>query len=283
MVRRNRRNPNQVDELPEFYLKTMEAHKPLEAEVEVRATPEDLVRHNLRLVLWIAKGFQGLGMPFEDLVSFGNVGLVVASQRYDSSKGVKFATYARWWVERSIIDGIRRERRNVRLPVNLQRAQEALARIEDRLLQGRRVVDDQLVAGELGCRPRRAEALRGLMSREVRLDSEVGAGRHGPHSQGGRRLLESLVDDSPAPDADFEVREADGKLRSALSALPDQQAYIIFHSYGFDEESGGEGEPLATIGRHLGLSRERVRQIRVKAIGRLRKALSSMGFKPEAA
>ena len=263
------------DDFPEFYRRTMEEHAPLPPEDEVQASEDDLVKHNLRLVFWVARRMSGLRCALEDRISWGHVGLVLAARRFDRSVGVKFATYARWWIEREVLDGYRAERSTVRLPVNLQQAQEALARLENRQHQTRGRVDDEEVAQELGCSPMRLQVLRQQRSPRVSLDSHIRDPEGGePVRFRSRTLLEGLPDSSPGPDENCETNERNRDLRDALGTLGKREADILSCSYGLD---GGPDRTLQAMAERHGVSRERIRQLRNDAQKKLRKALKNMG------
>jgi RNA polymerase sigma factor (sigma-70 family) len=225
-----------------------------------------LVESHLFYVVQVAKEYRNLGIPIEDLLSEGNLGLLEAAQRFDRSRGVKFISYATWWIRKRICDLVARQISLVRLP------KYRLAR-----LRKLRMVEADLRA-ELGRQPNveeisrsahlsRAEvdALHGQAQREVSLDSLVNV-------DSGLRLEEVLAETSTrSPDSDLIRENCEDLLGKLLERLPSRQREVISMHFGL---AGKAPTTLAEIGRHIGVSRERVRQLERQGLARLRYLMS---------
>jgi RNA polymerase sigma factor (sigma-70 family) len=232
---------------------------------------EEFIRANLRLVVSIAKRYQGSGIPLLDLVQEGNLGLIHAVERFDWRKGFKFSTYATWWIRQSINRGIANTGRTVRLPVHagqlLTRAVTARGRLESRL--GRRPTLAELAA-ELDVNQ---EKIAGILSHatEPRSLSE-------PLRSDTDTELADLIEDHAAP-SPFAVAAASllpGEVTKLLATLNEREREIIRLRYGLDH---GQPRTLDEVGQHLHLTRERIRQIEAKTISKLRHSQLSPGLR----
>lgn len=222
----------------------------------------ELVKRNLRFVVSVAKKYQNRGLPLIDLIGEGNVGLLTAARKFDPDQGVKFISYAVWWIRQAILSSLARQGRTVRVPLNrtadLSRVMRASALLRDKL--GREPTPDE-VAQLTGISQEIVSALLSLNSADIRLDAPLGA-------DGDRSLIERFsVEEMPnAEDAVLNTFRSQ-ELARALSTLPARDAKILRLYFGLE---GGREHTLDEIGKMLGVTRERVRQLRDRALKRLR-------------
>ena len=222
-----------------------------------------LVQANLRFVVSVAKHYRNLGLPLADLINAGNLGLIVAAKRFDASRGLKFISYAVWWIRQSILQALAEQVRVVRLPANrlgeLVRVNKALNDLEQQLGEPPELAQ---VAAALSLSPDRMAASLELaqhpLSLEARLDRD----------QPERCLGDSIADDSvPAVDEVMSRRELRSEIKHAVRTLSEVESQIICMYYGLE---GREPMALEEIGARFGRTRERVRQIKEKALQKLR-------------
>jgi len=222
---------------------------------------DELVQANLFFAIDVAKNYQNRGLPLADLSSAGNVGLMTAADRFDGTKGFKFISYAVWWIKQSILQTIADHARTVRLPMNRVSLLNDISKTSRRLGQGREANPDiEEIAAELEIPAE--EVLRTILSaRAVRsLDESF-------EENDERNLLNTLADTTQAhPDADVLRESAKDQLESVLNSLNQRELRIIRLYYGLD----GEALNLEQIGGLMGVTRERVRQIKERALSRLR-------------
>jgi len=255
-----------------LYFDDIADSKPLsrEREVELSARIQDgdrhardeLVQANLRFVIDVAKNYQNRGLPLSDLISAGNVGLLTAADRFDGTKGYKFISYAVWWIKQSILQTIAEHARTVRLPMNKVSLLKDISKTSRRLGQGREAEPRiEEIAAELEVPAQ--EVLETMLSaRGVRsLDESF-------EEDDERNLLNILADTTQDnPDADVLCESAKGQLESVLNSLDERELRIIRLYFGLD---GNEALTLEQIGDLMGVTRERVRQIKERALSRLR-------------
>ena len=223
---------------------------------------DELVNANLRFVIDVAKNYQNRGLSLSDLISAGNVGLLTAAERFDRTKGYKFISYAVWWIKQSILQSIAEHARTVRLPLNKLSLLKDISKASRKLGQGREgepAIEE--IARELDMPAQ--EILDAMMSaRSVRsLDESF-------EEDDERSLLNILSDDNQAtPDSHVLETSARAQLEEVLENLDEREMRIIRLYFGLD---GSESLTLEQIGGLMGLTRERVRQLKERALGKLR-------------
>jgi len=223
---------------------------------------EELVRRNLRFVVSVAKKYQNRGLPLIDLIGEGNVGLMTAARKFDPDQGVKFISYAVWWIRQAILASLARQGRTVRVPLNrtadLSRVIRATSLLRDKF--GREPTPDEL-SQLTGISPEIVAALSTLNTAEVRLDAAAG-------KDSDRALIERFaMDELPSTEEQVLDRFRNAELERALSTLPPRDARILRLYFGLE---GDREHTLDEIGKLLGVTRERVRQLRDRALRRLR-------------
>jgi RNA polymerase primary sigma factor len=226
-----------------------------------------LAAANQPLIWSIAKNFSVPGMRRDEIVQEGQIGLLEAAIRFDERRGIRFATYATWWIRSAIFGAIYDRSRVVRLPRKIAQKCQGLFAAERALAaETGTAPTDEEIASRLGWKAETVEQLRGLAALHVSLDEPVG--RRGTATR--PRLSQTADDGLMAPDERTERGEVIGRVRDALKRLPERQRLILLDRFGFGD---GEEWTLADIGREIGISRERARQLEQQAFERLREAL----------
>ena len=223
---------------------------------------DKLVRSNLRFVVSVAKKYQNQGVSLSDLINEGNLGLIRAAHKFDETKGIKFISYAVWWIRQAILQALAEQSRIVRVPLNRAGTLHRIGRRANALLQ------------ELGREATHAEIAEGMDITEEEVAktmsiSQVHLSLDAPLTPGeDNRLLDYLADTiNPTPDEQTFEKALTDAIVDSLASLKEREAKILRLYFGLDES---EPMTLEEIGTLLGITRERVRQIKEKALSRLR-------------
>src|SRR5690606_22836081 len=259
------------------YLREISAYPLLDREEEaelarrIREGDEEaldkLVRSNLRFVVSVAKKYQNQGVALGDLINEGNLGLIRAARKFDETKGIKFISYAVWWIRQAILQALAEQSRIVRVPLNRAGALHRIGRRSSILLQelGREPTVEE-IADELDLSHEEVQRTLAIAQSHLSLDAPITPGED-------NRLLDYLPDQfSPGPDDETYDRALSTTIAEALGTLKEREARILRLYFGLD---GQEAMTLEEIGSLLGITRERVRQIKEKALSRLRHASRS--------
>lgn len=223
---------------------------------------EKLVKANLRFVVSVAKQYQNQGLSLGDLINEGNLGLIKAAKRFDETRGFKFISYAVWWIRQSILQALAEQSRIVRLPLNRVGALNKIGRTLNNLEQEfEREPTASEIAKELEMDLDEVSETLRMSSRHVSMDA--------PFAQGDENSLLDILesDENPLPDTSLMSASLRNEIERVLSTLTEREAAVIKLYFGFDDENS---LTLEEIGEQFHLTRERVRQIKEKAIRRLR-------------
>ncbi len=256
------------------YLKEISQYPLIDREEEarlaggIRAGDEEcldkLVRSNLRFVVSVAKKYQNQGVPLSDLINEGNLGLIRAAHKFDETKGIKFISYAVWWIRQAILQALAEQSRIVRVPLNRAGALHRIGRRSSSLLQelGREPTVEE-IASDLEISKEEVERTLAISQSHLSLDAPMTPGED-------NRLLDYLPDEfSPGPEDEAYEHALKDTIEESLSSLKEREAKILRLYFGLDDQ---EPMTLEEIGAILGITRERVRQIKEKALLRLRHA-----------
>ncbi len=221
----------------------------------------DLVRHNLRYVVSVANRYKGTGLPLLDLINEGNIGLIQAARRFDPERGVKFITYAVWWIRQAIMHALADQSSTVRLPVKqagiLYKIAESFNKLQKKL--SREPTNDEL-AEALGLPIEELEALLRVYRTHLSLDAPVGEYEDTSYLD--------LLEETGMPSVEEQVLHSAlaSEVNALLETLPPRERKVLRMRFGMD----GKPQTLEEVGKQMNLSRERIRQIEKKAKGRLK-------------
>ncbi|MCF8268093.1 MAG: RNA polymerase sigma factor RpoD/SigA [Ignavibacteriales bacterium] len=234
---------------------------------------EKLTKANLRFVVSVAKQYQNKGLSLGDLINEGNLGLIKAAKRFDETRGFKFISYAVWWIRQSIMQAIADQARLVRLPLNRVGALTKIGKAYGQLEQEyERKPSAEEIAKELDMDVDEVDYALQYSGKHVSVDAPIKQGDDGKNS-----LIDIMVmDDQPMPDMILMKESLRKDIEYALSSLSEREATVIRLYYGIGSEHSAT---LEEIGEMLNLTRERVRQIKEKALIRLRHASRSKNLK----
>ena len=223
---------------------------------------QELARANLRFVISVAKKYQNRGVSLTDLIQEGNVGLVTAARKFDPEQGVKFISYAVWWIRQAILASLANHGRAVRVPLNRASDLARIFREKERLKQdkGRDPTTEEL-AKATDLTPELVESLQTLNAAEIRLDAPIG------DSEDSQLVERFVTEEAAEPEVEVEGRLLTEAITDALSTLEARDAKVLRLYFGLE---GEREHTLEEIGNMLGVTRERIRQLRDRALRRLR-------------
>jgi RNA polymerase primary sigma factor len=229
---------------------------------------EHMIKANLRLVVKIARDYEGIGLPLLDLISEGNIGLMKAVERFDPAKGGKLSTYGSWWIKQSIKRALANQSKTIRLPVHLVDKISKMRRTATKLQEelGREPTDDEL-GEEMGITASRVTQMRMAAIRPASLDAPIG-------DEDSNNFAEVVQDESAnTPYEQLEEKTVTRMLQEMVKTLDPREATILKARFGLD---GGPEKTLEEVGQKFGVTRERVRQIQNIALMKLRKMIEKL-------
>jgi RNA polymerase nonessential primary-like sigma factor len=244
------------------------------------AARQSMIEHNLRLVISIAKGYQGRGVPMDDLIEEGNLGLMHAIDKFEPERGFRFSTYATWWIRQSVDRALMYQGRAVRLPVNVVRELQ-------QVLRARRALENDAALASQRPEGIRAEDIASLLGRSADEVVDLLALAEAPRSLDatvdntgdGYSLGDNLVDEqTPDPQELAQAHEVDVLLDQWVAGLSPREREVLEGRFGLHDR---EPETLDVLSQRMGLTRERVRQVQNEALFKLKRYLGRRGIKRE--
>ena len=233
---------------------------------------EKLINANLRFVVSVAKKFRGQGMPLEDLINEGNIGLMTAVDKFEPEKGYHFISYAVWWVRQAILKALAEQSRPVRLPLNRSNELIQIVRPKNALIHNKGIIDPTVdeIAAASGLDVTLVKNLLEVTRDMISFDSPIKGDEEGDSS-----YFDFVEDKSQSPEDDVVNHMMEKDVRGLLSVLGDKERDIIEKRYGFN---GNEPMSLKAIGDEYNLTKERIRQIEKAALQKLRNNGESVGL-----
>jgi RNA polymerase primary sigma factor len=265
---------NRAGKSMEIYLKDVSRENMVtpEEEVELSRRIHDgdeealrrLINGNLRFVISVAKQYQHTGIPLEDLINEGNIGLITAAKRFDATRGFKFISYAVWWIRQSILKAISEKSRRIRVPANKTRDTRAIAEAAMTIEQRQeRTASPEEIAEILGMDVRDVKQLMTYSQKELSINSNISS------DDDTRSMLDIMEDESsPSPEGEMLDLSLTQEIDHALSKIDQKDAYILSLFYGLKDNYP---KTLADIGKKLGISSESVRKRRDRALRNLKR------------
>lgn len=261
-----------IDNSIKIYMREMGQFSMLSADEEVelanriaegdQSAKNELVEANLRLVVSLARHYQGCGLSYQDLIQEGNIGLIKAAEKFDVSKGFRFSTYASWWIKQALSRAIADQSRTIRIPVHMTENINKFKKTERELLsQLNREPKIKEIADAMGISEKQAKEIQSYIVEPTSLDIQVG--------DDDDTTIGSFIEDTHFvnPESAY-IKESNGDVVNAvLDTLSDREANILRLRFGI---GGKKAMTLEEVGKEYGLTRERIRQIEVKALRKLR-------------
>lgn len=243
------------------------------------AARQAMIEHNLRLVVSIAKRFLGRGLPLSDLIEEGNLGLMHAIDKFEPERGFRFSTYASWWIRQAMERALMHQARLIRLPVHVirelnqvLRARRTLEALPSAWDPG---VSAERVAKALGRPVAEVVELLAYLEQPTSLDAPLDR-----HAESAEAVVDRVIDDGAQdPAGQRQVHEAESWLQEGLAALHEREREVLAARYGLSER---EPETLDALATRLGLTRERIRQIQLEALAKLKRNLARRGVHRDA-
>lgn len=261
-----------VDNSIKIYMREMGQFSMLSAEKEIelanriaegdQSAKNELVEANLRLVVSLARHYQGCGLSYQDLIQEGNIGLIKAAEKFDVSKGFRFSTYASWWIKQALSRAIADQSRTIRIPVHMTENINKFKKTERELLSRlNREPKIKEIADAMGISEKQAKEIQSYIVEPTSLDIQVG--------DDDDTTIGSFIEDTHFvnPESAY-IKESNGDVVNAvLDTLSDREANILRLRFGI---GGKKAMTLEEVGKEYGLTRERIRQIEAKALRKLR-------------
>jgi RNA polymerase primary sigma factor len=266
-----------LKEIGQTPLLTIEEENYLAARIKKgdKAARERMIKANLRLVVKIARDYEGYGVPLLDLISEGNIGLMKGVERFDPTKGAKLSTYSAWWIKQAIKRALANQGKTIRLPVHVVDKLFHIRRAEARLQEafGREATDDE-IASELDTTSDKIRELRTASQRPASLEAPLGY-------DSDNRVADVVADENAEdPYDELEGKANTAMLREVMKDLDPREVTILRYRFGLD---GDDEKTLEEVGRKFGLTRERIRQIQEIALKKLRKKIEKLEQQRQAA